>query len=69
MFGTGEIVVILAVILVLFGGKKLPELAKNLGKGIREFKRACEGKDDEDEAKVTVEIDHKQKQDAPGDNS
>ena len=43
MFGTGEIVVILAVILVLFGGKKLPELAKNLGKGIREFKDALRG--------------------------
>lgn len=41
--GSGEIMVILAVILLLFGGKKLPELAKGLGKGIREFKDASEG--------------------------
>ena len=38
--GWGEIVVIMLVILLLFGAKKLPELAKGLGKGIREFKKA-----------------------------
>ncbi|HEX4266004.1 MAG TPA: twin-arginine translocase TatA/TatE family subunit [Verrucomicrobiae bacterium] len=38
--GGGEIVLILAIALILFGGKKLPELAKGLGQGIREFKRA-----------------------------
>jgi sec-independent protein translocase protein TatA len=37
MIGTGEILVILCVILLLFGGKKLPEFARNLGKGVREF--------------------------------
>ncbi|PJD95143.1 MAG: twin-arginine translocase TatA/TatE family subunit [Parachlamydia sp.] len=42
MFGTGEIIVIFCVILLLFGGKRLPELARSLGKGIREFKKACE---------------------------
>ena len=41
MVGSGEIIVILIVALVLFGGKKLPEFAKNLGQGIREFKKAC----------------------------
>lgn len=41
MIGTGELLVILGVVLVLFGGKKLPEFAKNLGLGIREFKKAC----------------------------
>lgn len=41
--GSGEIMVILVVVLLLFGGKKLPELAKGLGKGIREFKDASEG--------------------------
>jgi sec-independent protein translocase protein TatA len=41
MIGTGELILILCVALLLFGGKKLPEFAKNLGKGIREFKRAC----------------------------
>ena len=40
MLGTTEIVIICIVVLVLFGGKKLPELAKGLGKGLREFKNA-----------------------------
>ena len=38
--GGGEIILILAGALILFGGKKLPELAKGLGQGIREFKKA-----------------------------
>jgi sec-independent protein translocase protein TatA len=38
--GTTEILVILFVVLLLFGGKKIPELARGLGKGIREFKDA-----------------------------
>ena len=38
--GTGEILVILLIVLLLFGAKKLPELAKGLGKGINEFKKA-----------------------------
>jgi sec-independent protein translocase protein TatA len=39
-FGGWEIVLILAVVLILFGAKKLPELAKGLGTGIKEFKKA-----------------------------
>jgi sec-independent protein translocase protein TatA len=39
-FGGWEIVLILAVVLILFGAKKLPELAKGLGSGIKEFKKA-----------------------------
>jgi sec-independent protein translocase protein TatA len=38
--GGGEIILILALILILFGAKKLPELAKGLGTGIKEFKKA-----------------------------
>lgn len=41
MIGTGELILIFCVILLLFGGKKLPELAKSLGRGLREFKKAC----------------------------
>lgn len=56
MIGTGELIVILCVILVLFGGKKLPELARNLGRGVREFKNACQGIEDEnDETTIVVE--------------
>ncbi|MFA6915955.1 MAG: twin-arginine translocase TatA/TatE family subunit [Parachlamydiales bacterium] len=47
MFGSGELLVILLLILFLFGGKKLPELAKSLGEGIREFKKACNGESEE----------------------
>tara|TARA_B110000116_G_scaffold186829_1_gene161921 strand:- start:569 stop:757 length:189 start_codon:yes stop_codon:yes gene_type:complete len=40
MFGTMEWIWIVLVVIVLFGGKKIPELARGLGKGINEFKRA-----------------------------
>ncbi|MCH9608535.1 MAG: Sec-independent protein translocase protein TatAy [Chlamydiales bacterium] len=49
MIGSWELIVILVVVLVLFGGKKLPELAKNLGKGLREFKKASRGIEEDDE--------------------
>ena len=45
--GGWEIVLILAVVLILFGAKKLPELAKGLGKGINEFKKATREVTDE----------------------
>jgi len=41
--GTPELILILGVALLLFGGNKLPELARGLGKGIREFKEASDG--------------------------
>ena len=49
MFGLGptEIVVILLVVLLLFGAKKLPEFARGLGKGIKEFKKASSDIKDE----------------------
>ena len=39
--GTTEIILIIAVILLMFGGKKIPELMKGLGSGIKEFKSAA----------------------------
>jgi sec-independent protein translocase protein TatA len=47
MIGGWEMVVILAVILMLFGARKLPELAKGLGQGIKEFKKATREVTDE----------------------
>ena len=49
VFGLGgwEVVLILAVVLVLFGARKLPELAKGLGQGIKEFKKATREVTDE----------------------
>jgi sec-independent protein translocase protein TatA len=54
MFGLGlqEIIVIALIILLLFGGKKIPELMKGLGKGVKSFKEGVNGLDDiDDEAK------------------
>lgn len=47
--GAGEIILILLVILILFGAKKIPELARGIGKGMSEFKKGL--KDVEDEIK------------------
>lgn len=44
-FGVTEILIILAIVLLLFGGKKIPELMKGLGSGVKEFKNAA--KDDQ----------------------
>ena len=53
--GGGEIILILFVILLLFGAKKLPELAKGLGKGISEFKKASNEIKDEVEKAIDKE--------------
>ncbi len=53
--GGGEIVLILFIILLLFGAKKLPELAKGLGKGINEFKKASNEIKDEVEKTIDKE--------------
>ena len=47
MLGGWEIILILAVVLILFGAKKLPELAKGLGTGIKDFKKATREVTDE----------------------
>lgn len=53
ILGSQEIVLIVIALLLLFGGKKIPELARGLGKGIREFKDASKGieKPEEEEKK------------------
>jgi sec-independent protein translocase protein TatA len=45
--GVGKILLILLVFMVLFGAKKLPDLAKGIGKGIRDFKKALKEDDEE----------------------
>lgn len=52
--GLPEILLIILVIVLLFGGRKIPELMKGLGSGIREFKKASSGADEE-EPKSTSE--------------
>ena len=44
--GGSEVIVILIVVLLLFGGRKIPELMKGLGKGVKEFKDASKGVDE-----------------------
>ena len=46
--GWGELLVMLAVVLLLVGGRRLPELGKSLGEAIREFQRALRGEDRHD---------------------
>lgn len=45
--GTGEIILILLIVLIFFGAKKIPELAQGLGKGMREFRKAARDIQDE----------------------
>jgi len=45
--GATEIIIIAVIVLLLFGGKKIPELMKGLGKGIRNFKEGVKGEDDD----------------------
>lgn len=44
--GMTEIIIIALIVLLLFGGKKIPELMSGLGKGVRSFKNGMDGKDE-----------------------
>ncbi len=46
--GPTEIIVVLVIVLLLFGGKKIPELMKGLGQGVKEFKDASKGSKETD---------------------
>jgi sec-independent protein translocase protein TatA len=50
--GMGEIAIIGAIILLFIGPKKLPQLAKGLGEGIRDFQKALKSKDEESDSNV-----------------
>ena len=54
--GTGEIIIIALVVLLLFGGKKIPELMKGIGKGVKSFKDGM----NEIEKDITAEPDNKE---------
>ena len=53
-FGIGiwEILILLLVLLLVFGPKRLPEMGRQLGRGMREFKDSITGKDDDDEPRT-----------------
>jgi sec-independent protein translocase protein TatA len=65
--GTVEIVLILLVALVVFGPKRLPELGRSAGKGIREFKNSVTGKDDDDDEDDVREIERAKRDSAARD--
>ena len=47
--GPTELIIVLTIVLLLFGAKRIPELAKGLGTGIREFRKGTSGQDEKDE--------------------
>ena len=59
MVGPWQIVLIVVIILLLFGGKKIPDLMKGLGEGIKEFKKATNAKDDDEEDKKSIDDSRK----------
>ena len=78
MPGPTELIILLVIILLLFGAKRIPELAKGLGSGMREFKKSSSGDYDEvdeenkEEQKLTAgggDDDDKLKEDSPVDSS
>ena len=56
IIGGQELLIILLVVLVLFGGKKIPELMRGLGKGVKEYKNAVNGVENEIK-ETTKELD------------
>jgi sec-independent protein translocase protein TatA len=62
--GPMELLLIFLIVVLLFGGKKLPEIAKGLGKGIRDFKSSVSGEDEaKEDAKNLAKPDAKSAQD------
>jgi len=59
-FGLTEIILILLVVVLLFGGRKIPELMKGLGQGMKEFKKASKVEDDPDKMKAEGENQKKE---------
>lgn len=57
--GAPEIIIGVLVIVLLFGGKKIPELMKGLGKGMSEFKKAKKDAENEDDQDTLKDIDNK----------
>ena len=60
MFGSSEILLIVIAILILFGGKRLPEIARNIGKGINALKREM------NEVKRSIDLEDKEDKDLKG---
>lgn len=60
-FGATEIILILLVVVLLFGARKIPELMKGIGQGVKEFKKASDVKDEPDTGEKEDKKDKKNK--------
>ena len=58
-FGATEIILILLVVVLLFGGRKIPELMKGIGQGMKEFKKASKVEDEPDKMRAEQKEDAK----------
>jgi sec-independent protein translocase protein TatA len=58
-FGPTEILLVLAIVVLFFGGKKIPELMKGLGKGVKEFKDASKGENNTSESSTEISKEEK----------
>ena len=58
-FGVTEIILILLVVVLLFGGRKIPELMKGIGQGMKEFKKASKVEDEPEKMKAESKEDAK----------
>jgi sec-independent protein translocase protein TatA len=58
-FGATEIILILLVVVLLFGGRKIPELMKGIGQGLKDFKKASRVDDDPEKGKAESKEDTK----------
>lgn len=62
--GTGEIILLVLVVLLLFGGRKIPELMKGIGKGVRSFKEGMDEVKDEVEKPIKEAVEGEEKKDS-----
>lgn len=67
--GTGEIILIALVVLLLFGGRKIPELMKGIGKGVKSFKEGMAGLEDEINKPNKTEPEKEPEKDKPSEKA
>jgi sec-independent protein translocase protein TatA len=63
--GPLELAIVLVIALVIFGPKRLPDLGKSLGSGMREFKDSLSGKDDDDDDEAQAKLEAQASQPQP----
>ena len=65
-FSLWQIAIVLVIALIVFGPKRLPELGRSLGSGMREFKDSITGKNDEEQQRAQLEVEAARPQPEPG---